>query len=94
LFLEQSRNIYNVFSSCLDMAELPQQTNAASGQQGTAQQTSTPQQTTASPTSEPGSVTQQGQEPEANKKPKKWVWIVVGVLVIIAIITGAYFLFF
>ena len=88
LFLGQSRNIYNVFFSYLNMAELPQQTNPAGGQQGVAQPTSSFQQTTAA---SPGA--QQSQDQGA-KKSKGWIWILVGILVFIGIIVGAYFLFF
>ena len=88
LFLGQSRNIYNVFSSYLNMAELPRQTNPAGGQQGMAQQTSTPQQTTGtSPT------TQQSQD-QGDKKPKKWSWIIAIIVALIILGAGAWFLFF
>ena len=87
-FLGQSRNIYNVFFSYLNMAESPQQTNPVSGQQGMAQQT-----TTTSPDPKSSSVTQQGQD-QGEKKPKKWIWIVVGIIAIVSIIAVAYFLFF
>ena len=94
LFLGQSRNIYNVFFSCLDMAELPQQTNPVSGQQGTAQQTSIPQQTTTTnPNVKSSPVIQQGQD-QGSKKPKKWIWIIVGIIAIVSIIAVSYFLFF
>lgn len=93
-FLGQSRNIYNVFFSYLNMAELPQQTNPVSGQQGMTQQTSTPQQTTTtSPNPKSSPVTQQGQD-QGEKKPKKWIWIVVGIIAIVSIIAVAYFSFF
>jgi hypothetical protein len=94
LFLSKVRNIYNVFFSYLNMAELPPQTNPASGQQGMAQKAATPQQTTTtSPNSKSGPVTQPGQD-QGDKKPKKWIWIVVGILVLVSIIAGSYFLFF
>ena len=98
LFLRQSRNIYNMFFSYLDMAQPPQtnpaqpkQTNPASGQQGMARQTISPQQTnTAKPNP---AVVQQNQPPEDGKKSKLWIWILVAV-VVIGISIGSYFLFF
>ena len=93
LFLGQPRNIYNVFFSYLNMAELPQQTNPVSGQQGMTQQASTPQQTTTTSPSKSSPVVQQGQD-QGEKKPKKWIWIVVGIIAIVSIIAVSYFLFF
>ena len=77
------------------MAELPKQTNPASGQQGMAQQASTPQQTTATNLNSKSSpVTQPGQDQVEGKKPKKWIWIIVSIVAIVSIIAGSYFLFF
>ena len=93
LFLGQSRNIYNVFFSYLNMAESPQQTNPVGGQQGMARQISAPQQTTAtSPNLKPGPA--QSQDQIGGKKSKKWIWIIVGIIAIVSIIAVSYFLFF
>ena len=89
----QPRNIYNVFFSYLNMAELPQRTNP--GQQGMVRQTSTPQQATAiSPNLKSDPATQQSQDQIEGKKSKKWIWIIVGTIALIILGVGAWFLFF